>query len=251
MNLLDSGAASTPKTGREKAALEAKALAAAAAADKGLSLSPEALEEYAAATEGGAWFSGRREGQPDEEDPPDREETPDGEELETVYRKANLPREKGGEEGILSWLNRLPGENGQGWAVFPFKIRVRGVELRVSVRLLIKEHPFFASRRDADQGRLIVDIEGPAQNRRFLLERSGGKSVMDITVYPGASGFSGQKGDIKALEKEAGKFFDGMEIRVRQSDEAPPLTARADRVDRADLLNRWDLEALPSINKEV
>jgi hypothetical protein len=232
-NLLASGAVPAPKTGREKAALEAKALAAAAAADKGLRLSPEALEDYAAAMEPAAWFSGRREGRPDEEDAPDREETPDGEELEKLYPKPNLSGEKGGGEGVLSWLNRLPGRNGQGWAVFPFKIKVRGVELRVSVRLLIKGHPFVASRGDAGQGSVIVDIEGPARNWRFMLERTGGKAVMDIAVYPG------QERDIKALEKEAGRFFDGMEIRARQSGEALFLTGQ------------WDQEALPSVNEEV
>jgi hypothetical protein len=182
-----------------------------------------------------AWVSGGggREGRPDEEDAPDREETPDGEELEKLYLNANRSREKGGEEGPLPWLNRLPGRNGHGWAVFPFKIKVKGVELRVFVRLLIKGHPFFASPKDTGQGSLIVDIEGPAQNRRFILERTGGKSVMDITVYPG------EERDIKALEKEAERFFDGMEIRVRQSGEAPSF------------IDQWDQEALPSVNEEV
>jgi hypothetical protein len=239
-NLLASGAASAPKTGGEKTALEAKAIAAAAAADKGLFLSPEALEEYAAAIEGGAWFSSRQEGQPEDEDLPDREETPEGEELEKLYLKANRSQEKGG-GGVLSWLNRLPGRNGQGWAVFPFKIKVRGVELRVFVRLLIKGHPFFASPGDTGQGSLIVDIEGPAQNWRFILERIGGKSIMDITVYPGSSG---SKRDIKALEKEAGKFFNGMEIRVRRNGEAPSL------VDQQYIDQRYQ-EALPSVNEEV
>jgi hypothetical protein len=237
--LLAGGAASSPKTGREKASLEAKALAAAAAEDKGLSLGPEALEEYAAmesggGSGGGAWFSGR--GQPEDEDPSGREETPDGEELAKRCARANGAGQKGGKEGLLSWLNRLPGRNGQGWAVFPFKIKVRGIELRVSVRLLIKEHPFYASGKETGQGSVIVDIEGPAQNWRFILEKSGGKSVMDITLYPG---YSGQPGDIKALEKEAGKFFSGMEIRVRRSDEVPSLT------------EQWHQEALPSVNEEV
>jgi hypothetical protein len=231
-NLLASGAASAPKTGREKAALEAKALAAAAAADKGLYLSPQALEEYVMDD---AWFSGGggREGRPEKEDVPDREETPEGEELEEWYVKANRSQEKGGGEGLLSWLNRLPGRDGQRWAVFPFKIKVKGVELKVFVRLLIKGHPAFASGRDAGQGSLIVDIEGPAQNRRFILEKRCGKSLLDITVYPA------QAGDVKAIEKEAEKFFSGMEIRVYQSDEAPSLT---------DQLYQ---EALPSINEEV
>jgi hypothetical protein len=236
-NLLASGAASAPKTGREKAALEAKALAAAAAADKGLLLSPGALEEYAAAMEPEAWFAGgggrERQGPPEDEDPADREETPDGEELEELYAKANEAGKEGGKEGLLSWLNRFPGRNGQGWAVFPFKIKIRGVELKVSVRLLIKGHPFFASRKDAGQGSLIVDIEGPVQYRRFILERSNGKSVMDIIAYPG------QGGDIKVLEKEAKKIFDGAEVRVRKSDEAPFL---------ADQLYK---EALPSVNEKV
>jgi hypothetical protein len=232
--LLAAGAGSAPKSGREKAALEARALAAASAADKGLRLSPEALEEYAAAMEPAAWFSGGRgrQGSPEDREPPGREETPDGEELEKLYREAN--REKGGKEGLLSWLNRFPGGNGQGWAVFPFKIKVGSVELKVSVRLLIKERSFVASGRK--DGYLIVDIEGPAHSWRFILDRSGGaQSVLDITVCPG------QAEDIKALEKEAGKFFagPGTEIRVRKGDEASFFT------------DQLCQEALPSINEEV
>jgi hypothetical protein len=234
-DLLASGAASTPKTGREKAALETKALAAAAAADKGLRLSPEALEEYAAAMEPGAWFSGGRgQGSPEGEDPPEKEETPEGKDTEKLYAEANRSGEKNGKEGLLSWLNRFPGKNGQSWTVFPFKIKVEGVELKVSVRLLIKSPLFFTFGKDAGQGCVIIDIEGTAKNWRFILERSGnGKSVMDITVYPG------QGVDIKAMEKEAGKFFSGTEIRVRGGDEAPFL------------IDQLHLEALPSVNKEM
>jgi hypothetical protein len=236
--LLASGAASAPKTGREKAAMEAKTLALAAAEDKGLRLSPEALEEYAAAMEPGAWFSGgrgrKRQGSPEEEDPPDREKTPDREELEKLYAKAGGTGEKGGKEGLLSWLNRLPGGNGQGWVVFPFKIKVGGVELRVSVRLLIKERLFRAFERDAGQGCLIVDIEGPAGNWRFILDRSGdGKFVMDITVYPE------QTADIKSLKREAEKFFGTTGIGVHKSDEGPFL------------IEHLHLKALPYINETV
>jgi hypothetical protein len=237
--LLASGAASAPKTGREKAAMEAKALALAAAEDKGLRLSPEALEEYAAAMEPDAWFSGgegreRRRSPPEKEDPPDREKTPDPEELEKLYAAAGGTGKKGGKEGLLSWLNRLPGGNGQSWIVFPFKIKVGGVELRVSVRLLIKEHLLCASGRDAVQGCLIVDIEGSAGNWRFILDRSGdGKSAMDITVYPG------QTADTKSLKREAEKFFGITGIGVGKSDEAPFL------------IEQLHLKDLPYINETV
>jgi hypothetical protein len=237
-DLLASGAASAPKTSREKAAMEAKALSVAAAADKGLCLSPEALEEYASAMDPGVWFSGggerERQGPPEDGDPPDREETPEGEELEKLYAKTSRTGERGGKEELLSWLNRLPGKNGQGWIVFPFKIKVRGVELRVSVRLLIKECLFRVSGRDAGQDCLIVDIEGSAQNWRFILDRSSeGKSVMDITVYPG------QAGDINVLKREAEKFFGGSNIRVRKSDES------------LSLIEQLHLKALPHINEVV
>jgi hypothetical protein len=226
--LLAAGAASAPKTGREKAALEAKALAAAAAEDKGLRLSAAALEEYAAAMEPG-FSGGGGQGPPEQEDPPEQEKPPEEEELATLYARAN----RDGEEGLLSWLNRIPGRNGQRWAVFPFKIKVGSVELKVSVRLLIKGDSFFVPGKDAGRGCVIVDIEGPAQNWRFILDRSGGKSVMDITVYPG------EEADIKALEKEAGKFFGAAEIRVHKRDESPLLTGQIPS------------EALPSINEKV
>jgi hypothetical protein len=188
--------------------------------------------------EPGAWFSGGgeqgRQGSPEDEDPPDREETPGGEELEELYAKANKIGEKGGKKGLLSWLNRLPGGNGQGWIVFPFKIKVRGIELRVSVRLLIKEYLFYTSGRDAGQGCVIVDVEGPAQSWRFILDRSGGgKPVMDITVYPG------EAIDIKGLKREAEKFLGRMEIRVQKSDEAPFL------------FDQLHIKALPYINERV
>jgi hypothetical protein len=241
--LLAAGSASAPKTGREKAALEAKALAAAAAADKGLRLSPEALEEYAAATEPGAWFSGGHSRGRDKDNPKDNpddwEEVPNGEELEDLYATAGGDGEK---EDLLSYLNRIPGKSGRHWIVFPFKLKVKGIELSVSVRLLIKGSVFFTpgSRAPTIPAHLIVDIEGPQKRWRFILDKAGdGMSVMDILVG------SACEGNLAQLKKEAERSFSGpgMEVRLREEDFAPGKGS--------SLFDPWRQEALYSVNKEV
>lgn len=226
---------SPPGNAAEKAALEAEVPAAAAAFDKGVSLTPEALEHYArffsvpaqaVGGEGAGTGGGKK--------PPDRKESPDAEELRAIA-------EDGAEEdGLLEFLNAVPGKNGQRWMVFPFKITVKGTVLSVFLRILKREA--FAAGENAC---IIADISGPKRTWRFFLDRNAGNCRADIQVYPELSAKA-----LAFLEKKAKRFFEKKdepgrnfpgfeEIRVRNGKESPSW---AD-----DLCG----EPLPSVNKEV
>jgi hypothetical protein len=132
---------------------EAAALAAAAAASKGVRLSDEALAEYAAAIagdpgrgRGGGELGGRdpgekRRGRSSNEDDRAESEASDGEALAASFRVA----QDGG--GVVSFLNALPGRDGDRWIVFPVSISskppdgdavyARKVEIRAVVRILL------------------------------------------------------------------------------------------------------------------
>ena len=216
---------SPPKTAKElsqrdKAALEAKALGLAAAFDKGVTLSPEALERYAryidfpvleengeagnedttppsedatGDTSGGTAGNG---GKGSQRNPADKDEVPN--KLEQRSQELRALAEKGAQEDVLlDFLNVLPGKNGQHWIVFPFKIKVKGTELKVFIRLL-KEEPL--SFRENEH--LIVDIAGPKRQYRCFLEKFAGKLRADIRVYPEMKPKA-----LKMLTKEAKRFL--------------------------------------------
>jgi hypothetical protein len=133
---------STPST-TSAATLEARAMAAAAAFDKGVALTGEALERYARflappsfPAEGDDPAQGRQDGEKEaptggggsgdtgEKKRRDREKAPLSEELSALA-------EEQAKEKKLDFLNRIPGKNGQYWAVFPFDITVKGMVLKV------------------------------------------------------------------------------------------------------------------------
>jgi hypothetical protein len=147
---LSSGASAAPQ-GRAAAAL-----AATAAADKGLGLSAGALEAYAAALdpgfppedpgEGGGEGRGRRGG--------------------GASAKAGEIREKALQEDaaspLLGFLNRAPGKSGGRWVVLPFTFSDSGVTLRVSLRIRLRDRGLSGFEAE----RLALDIA--AENRRWL-----------------------------------------------------------------------------------
>jgi hypothetical protein len=160
---------------------EAGALGAAAAADKGLELSPQGLEDYAAAIEGfvrdrGA-SGGDQEGEAEKDArrnraPPEDQERgavapeaklPDGENLrEKVLRKeAGLP--------LLGLLNRLPGREGQRWMVFPFTWSSGGIVFRISLRLVLDNNQHSGQRVT----RLALDIQSDRRRWSFTLDKPG------------------------------------------------------------------------------
>ena len=203
--ILASGKPSSPGGAKEKAALEAKSLAAVIALDKGVVLSPEALESYAnflVFPDGG------------------KENSPDREELQ-LEELQNIAEEQAKGDDLLNFLNFLPGKNGQHWTVFPLKIKVRGIELSVFIRTLNRDYSSVSSRLSpGESDYLIADIAGPKRQWRCFLKKKSGKFRVDIRVYP-----EYQPRALKHLSKEAERFFgtfDGFEeILVRNGEEVP------------------------------
>ena len=220
----------TPQ-GREKTVFEARALTAAAALDKGVTLSPEAQTNYSRylippetpqEKKTGAEFSpgaggGRNKGGDNEEN----EKTPEAEKIKAIAE------EESKKDKLLDFLNKLPGKNSQHWAVFPFRIEVRGIELQVLLRILKRE-----SLLAEESAFVIADISGPKRQWRcFLRERATGVQA-DLRVFPNVS-----ERTLKRLKKEAERFLG--EVTVGNRDES---------VSWVDDLYT---ESLPSVNKEV
>jgi hypothetical protein len=236
--VLDPGA-SLPGAGRWRGKTEAGALAAAAAADKGVRLSREALaacagllaEPWPPDSEGS--FPGQGEKGGGEENRPAWDNCPQPEELRNLFEQSMNSREQ---NGLLGFLNRIPGKNGQQWIVWPFKICIKGTDLRVLFRLLIRS-PLYSTQAPAE-GRLIADVAGPRRRWRFVLDRNSREKLkVDVRVFPEMS----PRG-LKSLEREAkgvfGSLGKGVEIIARNGG----------ALSFADFLAD---EALPSVNEEV
>ena len=233
---------SSPADTKEKAVLEAEALAAVIARDKGVVLSSEALERYARFLMPPAFTGEKKEPGNENDEMPgrdkdrkySREEVPGPEELEAIAG------EQGKQDSLFDILNHLPGKDGQYWMVFPFKINIRGTELDVFLRILKRGPGSVISRvSSGEDGHLIADIAGPKRKWRCFLEKKAGKLRADIRVYPECS-----PGVLKHFQLEAERYlgkgaggFD--EVLLKNSEEQPSWAE--------DLCN----ECLPSINKEV
>ena len=252
--ILDLLKTSSPGTAEEKAALEAKAMTAVIAADKGVFLSPTALERYArflmppsfmpqfmatafmpktsegkeapspktaaSSQDGQEKSSGVRRDET-------REEMPEPEELRAIAEAQT------GEDGFLDLLNYLPGKNGQYWLVLPFSVNVKGIELKVLLRVLRSEHGSMPGGVSAQEdGQLIADISGPKRQWRCFVNKTAGKFRADIQVYPEypqraldhlrrrAERFLGKGGVLPGL-KDSGNFGGFEEIIVRNGDRIP------------------------------
>ena len=220
----DSSQGNAAPSGDEKTVLEAKALALVSALDKGVVLRPEALERYIRflipeafgdrefpAPKGSAVRPGGGK-----ENKTDWEEIPQAEELRAIAE------EQEDKDDLLDFMNLLPGKNGQYWIVLPFFISVKGIELKITIRVL---------KGECDH--LIADIVGPKRRWRCFINKTAGKFRADIRVYPELPARA-----LKALAKEAERFlgegaaqseikglgsgFSGFEeILVRNGDEAP------------------------------
>jgi hypothetical protein len=205
---------SLPKAGGEKAKTAAHALAAAATAARGLGLSPEALEEYAAALSA--------EGRPGEEGENSAFRQFNSGELRRLYEEFMA-----GEHGLLPFLNRIPAKDGRYWAVWPFKISIDGVDLRVFIRILKREDVNSPAQPAAVPDRLIADVTGPRRRWQFIVDKftctradsggDGGETFRaEIGVYPPLP-----SRELEVLRKEAEEVFAGMgaEIGVRNGGE--------------------------------
>ena len=138
--------------GNETAALssrrEALALAGLAAADKGVSLSPQALLEYAAAIDpeqrndgqAGNQSSGSGQGGKGRQDSNgqqnqgQQESLPSGDDFPLQLKKQFI--ESAGNSPALDLLNRLPGKDGKRWLNFPLSFSGNGAHFRVTLRVL-------------------------------------------------------------------------------------------------------------------
>jgi hypothetical protein len=221
--------ASSSKTFRD-----ALALALAAAADKGVELSPETLEHYADAIDpGGVQPEGReppprdRGGNRKPQDEPTEDDAPTPENIQKKAARieANKP--------FLGILNMIPGKDGLRWIVLPFVFLSGGVEFRVSIRILLKE----GNTSENKVERLAVDVS--SENRRWLfsIDQAGTPEARaDISIYPPLETTS-----LAVLEREIRGLLEEFagEIRLWNHKEAPPFGE--------DSRN----EVLFSINEEV
>ena len=159
-----SGGSSSPKTDKEKTILESKTLAALAAADKGVTLDRNDLETYAIM-------------------PWDSDFTEQNREKKQFFKS----------------MNRIPGKNGRRWIVWPFNFDSGGTELKVLVRILIKE-PFSSMDNNCCEGCISADIAGPKHTWCFLLNKSRESLTCDVGIIPALS-----SGELKNLRKNLKK----------------------------------------------
>jgi hypothetical protein len=226
-----------------KAALEAEALASVIGADKGVILDSGALEHYArflAPQLPPEEEKGEKKESSDGKDPLDKDELPEAEEVKAIAEEGAQ------KDKLLGFLNNLPGKNRQHWLVFPFKIRVKGTELTVSIRILKREHSSVSGRFSSGEGeRLIADIAGQKRQWRFYIKKAAGELNADIRVYPKLS-----PRPLEILEKDAKKFLGESGGLFRNSGGFSGV-----RVQNGGEIPSWveDLcaESLLSVNKEV
>ena len=225
-----------------KTGFEEGAMAVAAALDKGVALCPDALAYYArflvppdapdGHRTGGESFSHGAGDEEDRDEDNDLEEPPEIEKLQAIaeneVRKDNL----------LDILNSLPGKNGQRWAVFPFSIKVRGIELKVFIRILKR-----ASLLHGEGDLVIADISGPKRQWRCILRERNGKILADLQIYPQVSART-----LNSLKRAAEHFLkEATDRSLKFGDFGEILVRNRDMSWMEDLC----AESLLSVNKEV
>ncbi|MFP3090636.1 hypothetical protein LQZ21_09955 [Treponema sp. TIM-1] len=210
-----------------KAGGEALALAAAAAAAKGLSLTGEALEAYAAALD------------PGYREPPEGD--PGGGQNSGERRQDNPPEpediKKAAEESeaaspLLRIVNRLPGKNRERWVVLPFNFLSGGVACKVSLRILLKSRGSYGYEAE----RFALDISLDPRRWLFVLDRSQETAPrLDVYVTPLPEGKSPL-----VLERELTEILGDIwgNISVKISEKMPFFADSRD-------------ETLLSVNEEV
>jgi len=170
---------------------EAQALAAVIASDKGLSLSPNALERYAQYLLPPVPVDIDENPDQGKDNPQNRNENPVPEDVRRVAEEQAQGNE------FLKILNSIRGKNRQYWMVLPFRINISGVELNIIIRLLRGEYISKAGNEF-----LVVDITGPKRRWRCLLNKAGDKIKTDIRVFPEYEGAA-----LDDFKKKAEKFL--------------------------------------------
>ena len=210
---------SSPDSAGQKSALEAEAMAAVIAADKGVTLSPQTLERYAR-------FllppMPPAENVDAEENPQHWNENPKAEELQKMME------EQAKKDCVLGILNSLPGKNRHYWVVLPFTVNIKGVELRIFIRVLKGE-----TLADGNEY-LVVDISSNKRQWRCFLKKTGINLTANIRVFPECSPRT-----LDLIKKNAEKFLGGMLVNLQNSDKIPSWVE--------DLFS----EPYPTVNEEV
>jgi hypothetical protein len=160
--------------------IRSAALAAAAAAGKGVALSPEALGSYAAALAAGRAADSRDEAEdePGTEDGAGRGsgEAPDSPESGFPGRSKDgppLPDDRddfaeGIEERLplLGVLNKIPGKDGRRWIALPFSFESGGVDYSVSLRIVLADTNNIPWKAE----RMALDVKTLGRRWSFMLE---------------------------------------------------------------------------------
>jgi hypothetical protein len=257
----------SPK-GRETGSFKTTAaLAAAAAAAKGVTLSRGALEKYAAAADpeypaknpesrdrtadsggnsggGGSYGSGsggrgREQGEGSRQAPPGEQRRTGGALNAGDAAGADTLRDKiisaGERDPLLNLLNRLPGKNGQRWIVIPFSVANEAGEFRVSLRILLHEAPSGGS-----PGRLALDISGGDKNGfrwLFIFDKPPmGDPRLQARLWPPEG-----KKSLDFLKKELSRLLSLQQKQIILQNDGEFFLFETDYQDNV----------LPSVNKEV
>jgi hypothetical protein len=185
---------------------EALSLAAAAAKDKGVELSPEKIETYTEAIDPD--WQKRNSGRNSQEQQHKEQKKEDDDKAE-IKKMALESAEK---DPLLTILNRLPGRNGQFWLVLPFDYSESGREFKVSLRILIDDE------NAAENGvkHMALDIaEQGEQKQRWLfvpVHRNSDASGIDEGIFSRLMLFVQPELTPIALESLARKIAKNMEI---------------------------------------
>jgi hypothetical protein len=225
---------------------DSAALAAAAAAGKGVRLSAEALEQYARAIDPG-YAAGERdttgegEGRPsdgrdalsgegrgdaqgDSSDSAGREES--ARIIQEILEKA---LKRAGDDGLpvpglpetgpdsacaepAAFLNRLPGRDGNFWMVFPFKINSKDLEISLSVWILLLISGLYSEGKSAGQsggdpvGRITVCAAAKKRRWFFSIKNPGGPGAETWVLAPFPHGDAERKRMEEEIREVLGDF---------------------------------------------
>jgi hypothetical protein len=229
------------KTPRESAAL-----AAAAVADKGAALTPEALDAYVSAIDpearreqkGGRGWNGSeadgfdRRGRPSENSreagTADRSGQGSVPERFTMDEFRKIGEDIDENDPLLGILNRIPGKDGKRWMVYPFQVSWRGKRFMVSVRV--------RTGIGAEDARLAVDVAGEDRRWLFVVNRSDeaeGGAETEVSLWPPP-----ETGNREVLERE-----------IREA--LGFLGGRVILRDGESFLAEWRNDVLSPVNEEV
>jgi hypothetical protein len=188
------------------------ALAAVAAAGKGLTLSTEALEKYAAAIAGEEGsgddgnMGGSRHGSGAGHDGADQDgcpdsgqngtgrqnggaQTPHSEDGPSPEQIRDMAERIEGQSTLLNILNKIPGKEGRRWINLPLSCSSGDVDYRVSLRILLADTntiPWKAECLALDIARETSLQEATGSRRwSFTLENAGkGGGTLVVRIYP-------------------------------------------------------------------